>query len=272
MPSVGNGGLNPNKTMRRVLLIFALLSNLASYGQSEVWLIGTAHKETNYINPDTLLNIFDKIKPDVVLLELEEKHFTKGFNFDVSKYPLKDYLVNNENIAGYKYQKQRGIQLRPFDINGRHEFYEKENYYKRENEMFGDMLKLYKNNTVFESCKVDFEILLSALNSYESLKFSSLREANSEITMKFLALKTKIDFELILSITRQNKELSKWVEFAELRKNYWDKRNNGMVENIIKYANEFKGKKVVVLVGNDHKYALNEKLKQKNVDVREYYK
>ncbi|RIV19886.1 hypothetical protein DYU11_23485 [Fibrisoma montanum] len=257
--------------MKLLFLIPILLITSIGYGQNKIWLIGTAHEKNNYINPDTLTAALNKIKPDLILIELEEKHFDKDYNFNTSKYSINDYLTTNENIASYKYKQQRGTQLRPFDINGRHDFYEKENYQVKENNMFKEMLDFYKSNKLSEDCKVDFEILLLALSSYSSLKFNSLKESNSDVATKFLALKNKINFELMISIAKRTKDLEKWVSFAELRKNYWNKRNKIMTENIIKYAKEFKGKRIVVFVGNDHKYALVEMLKENNFEIKNSY-
>lgn len=257
--------------MKKLFLVLTLLITSIGYSQNKVWLIGTAHEANEYINPDSLTAALNRIKPDLILIELESRHFTKDYDFDLTKYSIEDYLTTNENIASYKYKQQYGTQLRPFDIDGRHDFYEKENYRERENKLFGEMLNMHKNNKFSESCKIDFEILLSALNSYSKLNFSSLRESNSDVATKFLALKNKISFEIMISIVQRTKELEKWMSFAKLRKDYWDKRNNTMAENIIKYTDEFKGKRVVVLVGNDHKYALVEMLKQSNFEVKNYY-
>lgn len=158
--------------MKVVLLLIYLLLAYTSYGQSQVWLIGTAHEEKKYVNADSLLIALTRIKPDVILMELEAKHFTKDFKFDTTKYPLKDYLVTSENRASYTYQQQRTIQLRPFDIEGRHEFYEKEQYCERENKLFAVMMTLYKSNKLSAACKINFELLLLALSNYSTLSFT----------------------------------------------------------------------------------------------------
>lgn len=257
--------------MKKSLLFFSIFISLISYAQNEIWLIGTAHEENNYINPDSLTNIFNKIKPDLILIELEETHFTKDFKFNTEKYPLDDFLTTNENIASYHYQRLNEIQLRPFDLNGRHDFYKKEKYHEKENKMFGEMLNLYREDKFSENCKIDFEILLQTLKSYSELKFNSLKESNSDITTKFLSLKNKINFELMISIIKRTDKLKEWLEFAELRKEFWDRRNKVMTENIVKYTNEFLGKKIIVIVGNDHKYALLELLEKENIKVKNYY-
>ena len=257
--------------MKTVILFLNLFFTLVGYSQKAVWLIGTAHEKNNYINSDTLINIFNKIKPDLILLELEEKHFTKDFKYDTTKYPLEDFLTSNENIAAYNYQQENNVQLRPFDIKGRHEFYEKEDYRNKENKMFGEIFSLYKSDSLTGDTKVDFEILLASLNDYSNLHFNSLREANSDVAMKFMSLKSRVDFELMISIVERNPKLKRWLTFAKLRKSYWAERNEVMAENIDRFVSEFKNKKIIILVGNDHKYILSELLKQRNITVSNYF-
>ena len=255
--------------MKKVLTILLFLVVSICYGQKQIWLIGTAHEEKNYINADSLTYALNKIKPDLILIELAEKYFTEDYQLNLEKYP--DLLSTNENIASYKYQQLHTVELRPFEIDGRNEFYKRENYFEKESQMFNEMLNLYENNKLSANSKTNFEILLSALISYANVEFRSLTEANSDVATKFLALKNKINFELMISIVKQTEELEKWLEFSELRKDFWDRRNKAMFEKISGYSKEYPDKKIVVLVGNDHKYFLLELLKQNEFEVKNYY-
>jgi hypothetical protein len=266
---VETGALMP-ACMKSFLLLFHLLLASVGYGQNRVWLIGTAHEATKYVTADTLLRALNRIQPDVILMELEAQHFTKDFQYDTVKYALKEYLVNNENRASYLYQQQRHIQLRPFDIEGRHEFYAKEQYREREQQLFAAMMKLYQGHQLSAACTTDFEVLLLALSSYSTLSFRSLQEANSDVTTKFLALKNTVDLDLILSIVQQTKALAEWQTFAALRKAYWTKRNAAMSANIVRYTRQFAGRRIVVLVGNEHRYILQKMLKEQKVEVNGY--
>ena len=267
--SVVIGNLTKKTSMKKVLTILLFLVVSICYGQKQIWLIGTAHEEKNYINADSLTYALNKIKPDLILIELEEKYFTEDYQLNLEKYP--DLLSTNENIASYKYQQLHTVELRPFEIDGRNEFYKRENYFEKESQMFNEMLNLYENNKLSANSKTNFEILLSALISYANVEFRSLTEANSDVATKFLALKNKINFELMISIVKQTEELEKWLEFSELRKDFWDRRNKAMFEKISGYSKEYPDKKIVVLVGNDHKYFLLELLKQNEFEVKNYY-
>ena len=255
--------------MKKVLTILLFLIVSICYGQKQIWLIGTAHEEKNYINADSLIHAIEKVKPDLILVELEEKYFTKDSQFNLERYP--DLLSTNENIASHKYQEMHAVRLLPFEMEGRNDFYKKENYFEKENQMFGEMLNLYEDNEFSENCKTEFEILLFTLNSYSNLNFRSLSEANSDVATKFLALKNVINFDLMISIVRQTKELEKWLDFSELRKDFWNSRNKVMFDKIKAYSEEYPDKKILIMVGNDHKYALLELLTQDRFEVRNYY-
>lgn len=255
--------------MKITLTITLIFISTFLLAQNEIWLIGTAHEERSYINQDSLTFALNNIKPDLILIELEQKYFDKDFKFNLNEYP--DLISTNENKAVYKYQNENLVLVRPFDIEGRNEFYKRENYHENENEMFSEILRLYKANKLSESCKTDFEILLTVLNNYSELEFNSLKEANSDVATKFLALKNKINFDLMISIVKQTNELNKWLSFAQLRKSFWEDRNNAMFERIKNYSKEFPTKKIVVLVGNDHKYFLQNLLTANKFVVKNYY-
>ena len=77
-----------------IFCLFILCSLCRVQGQTEVCLL--------------------RVQPDVVLMELDSTFFDKNFRFDLEKYP--DLLSTNENIGAHRYQQERGVDLRPFEI------------------------------------------------------------------------------------------------------------------------------------------------------------
>jgi hypothetical protein len=62
------------------------------------------------------------------------------------------------------------------------------NYHERENELFEKISELYENNELSEGCRENFEVLLRILELHNSVKYSSLKELNADVTQKFTAL------------------------------------------------------------------------------------
>jgi len=251
------------------MLLALLLTTITIFGQTSICIIGTYHEENKLVNADTLFNIFKKIKPDVILIELDSSFFTKNFEYDLDKYT--DLLSTNENISSYRYKQKYSIAIRPYDISGRNEFYIKESYHEKENGLFKEMLGLYENNELSGQCKLDFEILFATLDAYSKIKYTSLKDVNSDIMNKFTSLKYKVSNELIISIVDNTPKLNKWKEFARLRKDFWDVRNETMVKNIIGYMKEFENRIIVVLTGFEHKYYLEYLLERNGIKTTEFW-
>jgi hypothetical protein len=251
-----------------IILLFLGIS-MSINAQTKVCVIGEFHEESELINPDTLFQILEKIKPDLILIEMDSTFFTKDFNYDFEKDP--DILSTNQNIASYRYQQKYKIPLRPYDISGRNEFFGKENYFEKESEIFNQIRSFHSENKLSKSSENYFEIFMSTLDLYAHVKYNSLKEVNSDLNQKFTELKYQTMYDLMIAITQDTEGLKEWIPFAQLQKDFWVKRNEVMAENIVKYAKEFENKTIVVFMGFEHKYFIVNLLNKQNVNLMEYW-
>lgn len=227
--------------------------------KTRVYVVGTTHEERKYINSDTLVNILSRVKPDVILIELDSCFFNNKFKFDLNKYP--DLLSTNENISANKYiQKYPKVKLRPFDISGRNEFYRENNYHKQEGQFFQEMLNMKANDEFSDSNKQLFDVALNILTQYAKAEITTLTDINLDVRDKFTELKYST-YDIFIQICKSEPKLYKWINFAELQRDFWLKRNQTMVENISNLAKQFENKTLVVFVGFEHRYFLINKLK-----------
>lgn len=243
------------------------------YSQTELCIVGTYHDERKYINSDSIYNILLKIKPDVILIELDSALFTKDFCFDLKKYP--DLLSTNENIGAEKYRSQFKVDLRPFDMTGRNEYYRKMDFFKNQNKMWNDVFQMSENNELSKKDKEDADLIAYALNLNNEMIFNSVKDLNSDMTMKFLSLREKIIYPKMVSIVENTEKLHHWIGFAREWENHWNKRNKIMADNIRIIASEtkFKNKRIVVLVGLEHKPSILNLLQSSNktdFTIKEY--
>ena len=88
--------------MKKGLLVcLVLLCGLGrAAGQTEVCLVGTRHEPCAYFNSDSVHLILSRVRPDVVLMELDSSFFDRNFRFDLERYP--DLLSTNETIAAHR--------------------------------------------------------------------------------------------------------------------------------------------------------------------------
>jgi len=252
--------------MKKVLLvIMGVCAMVTCHAQTtKVYIVGTAHEERKYINPDTLENLLSKLQPDVFLSELDSTFFTKEFNYDLKKYP--DLLSTNENISSYRYKQQHPeMALRPFDISGRNEFYRQNDYFAKESGLFKDLLAMKENREFSQASGQLFDLAWSIIQFFGDAKIETMEDVNSDVREKFAELKYTT-YDVFLQICKDEPKLNKWIDFAQLQRDFWIKRNLTMVNNISILAQEFQGKTLVVFVGSEHKFFLVRELK-KNKDI-----
>ena len=247
------------------LLLFSGLQNI--YSQTELCIIGEVHEECSYMNRDSVYNILLNIKPDVILIEMDSSFFTSDFHFIEDP----EIIGGNQNLGSYKYHSLHKVDLRPFDMQGRNEWYRETKYFDNQRKMFTEALSLYENNELSKKDKEDVELIQLVMN-YNGMKFSSVKDLNVNMTVKFLSVREKIIYPKMVSIVENTEKLHHWIPFARLWEAHWYDRNAIMAENIKKIAREYKDKRIVVLVGLEHKSGLLDLLEgSKGFTIREFW-
>ena len=254
-------------------LSFALICSHLAFSQTNVYIVGTTHRPINLINADTLENILGRINPDVILVELDSTILTveNDFNYDLKKYP--DILENTsmENIVMCRYQQKHNIKLRPFDFTGRNDFYQRTDYFAKEDSLFKEMLAMQKNKEYSPANQRLFNVAWNIIKLYAEAEDVSFEDINSDVRQKFTELKYTT-YDMFLQICQDEPKLHKWIGFAQLQRDFWIERNQVMVDNILLFAEEFKGKTLAVIVGYEHKYFIVNKLKDnKNIVLRDIF-
>lgn len=251
-----------------ITLLFLCTLLPRAFSQTELCIIGEVHDECIYMNRDSVYNILLKIKPDVVLIELDSSYFTPDFRFNIEPDPY----WGNQMLGAHKYKSLHKVDLRPFDVSGRDQWYRQINYFDNQEKMWSDILDLYEKNELCKRDKEDVDLIRIVMN-YNCITFSSVKDLNVNMIVKFLSLREKIIYPKVVSIVENTDKLSHWIDFARKWKAQWFDRNAIMADNIKKFAKEYKNKRIVVLVGFEHKPGLLDLLKSDSADyiIREYW-
>jgi uncharacterized iron-regulated protein len=77
-----------------------------------------------------------------------------------------------------------------------------------------------------------------------------------------VAVRQYYQYTKLQEIVNERKELTEYVEFAQINKDYWDTRNKAMAQNILRQVRLNPNKKIVVLNGFYHRYFLIDELKK----------
>ena len=247
-----------DKKLFFVILLFPLLyaftdtsHSIQFYDDTELYVIGTVHENTDNFNSDTLLNILNKIKPDVILIESDSSYFTSDFRLnDDVKY---QFL---ETSAVTEYLKKHSAELRPYDISGRDKFLDDKKRLSAESDFFGDISGLKEKGSLSKEADQIYEKIFSMMNTAGDLSNSAASYINSpEGCSKIDTINyyTYDGLGLLISLTPG---LEKYRSYWDKECSYKEKRNNAMLRNILKIADYYESKKIVVLCGFAHRNIL----------------
>jgi hypothetical protein len=238
--------------------------------QTEVIIISTVHNDTAYFKAETLVDILKKVNPELLLLEFDSSFFDSSFAL-----PEKYQAITLESRAATILQKASKVKVRPYDIEGRNKFYAEHNYFKLEGELNRELNRLYGNDGLSPEAKSLFEALLALSAIRDSFGAERPEVLNSSACDTAIEKKQDYSFKGISRIIELTPALKAFDAFGSLADDFWMRRNEEMIKNIIRYSNDFQGKRIVVLCGYEHRYYLRKRLKEQeakeNFVVREYW-
>ena len=247
-----------------------LLANIISFGQlplpkTEVVLIGTIHQGNQYFNHKTLYNIFKKYNPDIILWE-QSSHFKRVFGLRTATF-LKIWKPGIEQLSLQKYSRlNKKVNILPFDttIVSRKKYIQRR---AKEEQAFFTMLNIAQKSLSDSTVYADYANKRN--NYYHFIADTGLQRINKPDVIEMTRTLYHLEEKFILRLGRKYITDSQLVKQQEDDFTFWIARNDYMVKQIIKYIDQFPGKRIIILTGLNHKYYLQEKLlKQKDSAIK----
>jgi hypothetical protein len=256
------------------LLFYFFLLSVNSYADptpNRVIIIGTKHNGNKEITHSRLLKILEKIKPDIILLEVDS---TMAANCSIRKVggtKTAEFLGIWKNPLEYtaarKYAEQnKDVCIAPFDI-----------YIPNRKSYIDYQLKMERSHTAaLQQLAVEKKYSLADSMAYHQYK--SINNAFIDILKKdLLAInrETLIDtvqriiaFESkeIRTITNHYPTLEPFQNWYNYSNDFWSFRNKGMCERIYRELLANSDRTIVILTGLLHKYYLNDYLNNPNLN------
>ena len=250
-----------------IILTFHFTIAFGQYetSQTEIIIIGTIHNGNKLFNHKTLLEVLKKNKPDIILWEQSIK-FKRVFGLKTANF-LNIWNPGIEQLSLQKYSKSNNdIQILPFDTTIAY----KKKYIKNlitVNQTFHDSLHIAKKSITDSIIYTDFADKQNLYYSF--IDTSTLSRVNqSDIVDKGREL-NYLEEKVILPLGKRYISDSLIVNKFYNEIQFWNDRNEHMVNQIIKYSKQFAGKRIVILTGLNHKYYLQDKLSDpKKSDVK----
>jgi len=270
--------------MKILVTIFTLFLVSPSFGQqkgTEIVIIGSIHQPVPNFNSDILFNIFEQVKPDIILQEVDSSFFTEDFKF-------KKTSEENEQNATEKYSvKHPQVLVRPFEFEGRNEYRRERGMVPTDNLTTKLLRNLYNKNVLTPQQKKILNTYYALTDELTAIASKSPENFNNAATDSIVELRQFFQHKKLTEITNERKEFAStyftmpngnkisYRDGYQLWADFWDLRNRTMAKNIMKVAEQNSGKRIVVTTGFLHRYYILNELKKltqgKGIQIKEFY-
>ncbi|MGH2624626.1 MAG: hypothetical protein ACRDE7_13230, partial [Sphingobacterium sp.] len=262
------------------LLLLYTISSAQSLTKTKLYILGVVHDSASVLTPQMLFKILEDIKPEVILQENDSEQ--------IANYDQIIRSSSNEQTATLKYLKAYPKTLNlPFEFEGRNQYRKDHGMVPTDNLTIRLLDSLYQENLLSDvNRKIydKYKEATTALINFSKRDIKALNSIEFEATNRYRQNLQHHELPKIVNsqdiftkrfVTKPDGTLISYRDGYQLWCNFWDLRNNSMAINIIKKANENKGKRMVILTGVQHKYYLKELLERYadgSYEVIEYFK
>jgi len=236
---------------------------------TEIILIGTMHDRHDsnpYYDTQELKRIMLELRPAVLLIEVPEKQM--GADGRVHEEDrIGPELTTTDQVAN-----ELHIPQIPFDHPNRNE--RNTELLKRWNDIQPRIDQLSKEIKSRGSLDPQFVSLYDL--AHAALENEQIRATpaivNSDASDALTSIYYSISQDILIAIAGHYPGYDDLVEGLKYTRDWWLERNNVMAANILKTARSYRGKRMVIQTGSDHRYILRDLLKNKpGIALKEFW-
>ncbi|ASW76457.1 hypothetical protein CJF12_11025 [Chryseobacterium piperi] len=261
------------------LFLFLLTNFYFSQNKTKIYVIGNIHDSVPNYHPVILFGMLEKIKPDIILHEVDSK--------GMKEYETDNTSKENEITATNLYLKKHSDILRfPFDFEGRNQYRKDKGMVPTDNLSVKLIDSLYKVKQLSPAETKLYEDFLDTTKELMKIAEQSPEHFNNKATDKISEKRQNMQYSGLIKITDQRPEFANryvtkpngenisYRDGFKLMSGFWDLRNQTMAKNIYAIAEKYPHKKIVVLTGFLHRYYLLKELNRLNKGnyvIKEFY-
>jgi len=230
---------------------------------TNLYIIGSLHYEDSELfNYHKLVDVLEKIMPALILEEkdLDWELYDENFHYKTELFDDPSYCPTNESKAICEYSQKQIVKQRPIDMKSFGEWCRSNKYPEKMDILDVFIDDVYNDKTKFPEKRDVIVKWIDAENNLESIK--GIEDINSLMYEDAARNCENMINKEILPVFESDSELIKYCDSVKLMIDIWIKRNDSMVENSLKWINELKPRKAVIIVGARHVYYLKDCLKK----------
>jgi hypothetical protein len=241
---------------------------------TELVIFGTKHRPNTVYNGDSLIKAVLNLKPDVILIESDSTSYyfktgvfrpLPGWSLYLRRIGVRPKLDPEDDMLHSFYCESPQVIIKPHDVafNG----VERRKYRKKLLQLEEDfevaMSAAYERNEM-SVYRANVHLARRQLISYLLQRINGpLQDFNTDSTTKVVRQLETLDRLHFKALVDSVPSLQRFAIDVYKQQELNEHRNEVMVQQILRYASEYSGKRIVVIVGLLHRYFQLDKLASK---------
>lgn len=226
----------------------------------ELIVVGTVHQEQPAYTVDSLQRILERVKPHVVLLEGDPSCLDEDFQLH------ENCRGGLEKKAVLAYSAKHDVQLRNCDMDSLGHVMQRLRVIERQQSVSAAVNLLYSEGRISPETRA--RVLRIMDNRRTAALITSPRQINSPLGDSIAKW-----YNVLSDSVGTAPELSESVRAdAHAFSSHWRKRNEAIVAKAVYWAKQFPGKRLVMLFGYSHRWAIRQGLLGRDeILLKEYW-
>lgn len=270
------------------LIAFApnLLGHPADTSKTQVYIIGVNHNGSKVRKADSLLVLLRDIKPDLILSETDtlSGYFRSDYTlvrpawwYKAAKTLKLARAMPPEDEVIYTYLKEAPtVAVYPFDMAIPNRSAYVKQLVKGEQDWVDAVQRTYAKGNIPQSLDSSYQSFIGLYTYYATALDRSYRDLNNMALTDSIRICMQQEERLSQLLADSVLALATFKEWQTRHYANWKERNEVMAQNIIRFSEKVKAKRVVVFTGLLHKYYMIDKLTapqpREQFELREYFR
>ena len=241
--------------------------NKALPEETEVYVVGSMHFETDNIKRDDFYTYINQVAPSIILYESASQTVNRMVNrTDFLNQFMSSFNKGNkvESFIVLRYLKYHPeAKVLGYEWEERDRFHFKHNYQENMGNLIGMAHKLNREKVLSHQ---ESQIMHDHNENNKKIKklgnSKTIYDFNNPIADSIISVRQEYAYNKIPEILKTKALSDDLKEFLPFHMSYWDTRNMAMVKNIVNHIKNNPNKRIVVLTGYYHRYYLIDELKK----------
>jgi hypothetical protein len=264
----------------RTLLTFLFSSLFISQtvGQkapaTDVIIIGTKHSPNQVYNGDSLMKTVLNLKPDIILIEEDSMSYSfktgsfrplPGWSMFLRQIGVRAELGPEDDMIQRLHREFPQVIIKPYDVafNGKERVRYRKKMLQWENDFTNAMSDAYERKEMSDYRANVHSARQLMISSLWQLMDGQLQDFNADSTTEFVRQLEALDYVHFRALVDSVPSLKPFTTRVYEQLQLAEHRNEVMVHQILRYATEYNGKRIIVLTGLLHRFYQLDKLAPK---------